>query len=198
MPKRLLCAGQPLGLIVLAGGSGRRMRRNKALLPVPGGTLIERLLNQLEGFFAETLISVSEEEPFRFLGRRLVSDEAPDLGPMHGICRCLSLTSREKNLVIACDIPDVDLDVLRAMCSAAETAEIVVPVADSGRREPLLAIYSRSLVGEMQRLLEAGERSLLPLLDRCSTRTLVLEDAGWLLNLNTERDYLDFLERLGR
>jgi len=43
----------PYSLIVLAGGGSRRMNQDKALLPVKEGTLIEYILQQMDGYFVD-------------------------------------------------------------------------------------------------------------------------------------------------
>ena len=50
-------------LLVLAGGSSRRMRTPKALLPVAGRSLLEWVLDRLAGEFPETLVAAAPESP---------------------------------------------------------------------------------------------------------------------------------------
>jgi molybdopterin-guanine dinucleotide biosynthesis protein A len=59
MKRGLRCGGKPMTAIVLAGGRSRRMKADKAALPVPGGTLLGRVLGQVAPHFDEVLISVS-------------------------------------------------------------------------------------------------------------------------------------------
>jgi len=191
----ILCGGRPLTLIVLAGGESRRMKGEKALLPVPGGTLIERIIGQLAGYFTEVLISVSHPGPYAFLDHRLVVDQKSGQGPMMGIKSALDISQHEKNFVIACDIPDVDISFLKKVIDLAEDHDIVIPVSSAGRLEPLFAVYSQSVLPEIISLQKKGERSLLPLYDRCRTKYLAMGDVPWFKNLNTKEDLKEFLRR---
>ena len=194
--KQFRCNGRPLSLIVLAGGSSRRMERDKALLPVGGATLIEYIIAQVKDRFAETLVSVSNPEKYNFLPHKIVVDEKPGFGPMMGIQSALLASTNEKNFVIGCDIPRVNLSFLKKLVKKAENSEIVIPVSEGRRLEPLFAIYSKSVRPEMRRLLNSGTTSLLPLFELCLTHCMTIEKTAWFKNLNTTEDYENFLKLL--
>jgi molybdopterin-guanine dinucleotide biosynthesis protein A len=196
MKKLFRSNGNPLNLIVLAGGSSRRMKKDKALLPVDGTTLIEYIIDQVKDRFAEILISVSNPAKFDFLPYEIVVDERPGLGPMMGIQSALQVSSNERNFIIGCDIPKVNLSFVEDMVNRAGDAEIVVPVSEGRRLEPLFAIYSKTVQPEMKKLLDSGTTSLLPLFEVCQTHYMTIEKAAWFKNLNTTEDYQDFLKQI--
>jgi molybdopterin-guanine dinucleotide biosynthesis protein A len=197
--RKIRCAGRPMTAIVLAGGRGRRMMADKAGLDVGGRTLLEHVLAQLAPRFDEILISVSPGRSEGLAGKKLrpetgmVEDEAPDLGPLGGILAGLKAAANDACAVIACDIPDIDLSLLRALARAAADADIAVPVDPMGRREPLFAIYRRPVVPAIDALLRSGERSVLPLFERCRTAAVDIGDGRRLRNLNTRGDYESYL-----
>ncbi len=186
----------PYTLIILAGGSSRRMNQDKALLPVGRGTLIEYVLQQLEEYFGETLVSVSESDKFKFLNQKLVVDEKQGFGPLMGIKSALAVSQHEKNFVIACDIPKIPYKVLDKILLQGKNFDIVVPVSPSGRVEPLFAVYSKSILPLMEELIEDHIHSLLPLYDMCKTDYVTLDMDSILKNLNTKQDYEVFLRQL--
>jgi molybdopterin-guanine dinucleotide biosynthesis protein A len=186
----------PYSLIVLAGGDSRRMNQDKALLPVGKGTLIEFVLQQLEEYFGETLVSVSESDKFKFLNQKLVVDEKQGYGPLMGIKSALAVSQHEKNFVIACDIPKIPSEVLDKILLQGHNFDIVVPVSPSGRIEPLFAVYSKSILPQMEQLIKDNIHSLLPLFDMCKTDYVKLDSDSWLKNLNTTQDYEVFLRQL--
>jgi molybdopterin-guanine dinucleotide biosynthesis protein A len=223
MERRIRCGGKPMTVIVLAGGLGRRMNADKARLPVPGGTLLGRVLGQVGPLFDEVLVSVSPGQnvdlgaaqvtntpPSRRSGvvraasggkaekenrfqSKIIRDELPGLGPMAGILACLKAAANDACAVVACDIPDIDAPLLRELARAAAEAEIAVPITPKGNFEPLFAVYRKAVIPEIEELLRTGERSLLPLFGRCRTAVLRLEDASWLRNLNTREDYESYI-----
>ncbi len=195
MKELFLCNDQPLSLVVLAGGSSRRMQGDKALLPAPQGTLIEYILKQLEEHFDELLISVSNREKFAFLKKTLVVDEKPGEGPMMGIKSALQASKNERCFVIACDIPDIDLSFLQRLIQESGHSDITLPISSGDRLEPLFAVYSKSALPEMEKLLDQGILSLLPLFELCSVQYVSLGENTWFKNLNTHKDYKDFLKQ---
>jgi molybdopterin-guanine dinucleotide biosynthesis protein A len=194
MKELFLCNGRPLTLVVLSGGSSRRMQWDKALLPVPEGTIIEHILKNLEDHFDEVLISVSDKEKLAFLNRRLIVDDKPGEGPMMGIKTALKASKNEKNFVIACDIPVVDFSFLKKLIQEAGLFDIAIPISQGGRKEPLFGVYTKSVLLEMEKLLGENVFSLLPLFKRCRVRYVPLGENTWFKNLNTRRDYEDFLD----
>jgi len=109
--------------IVLAGGRGRRMKADKAGLAVGGRTLLEHVLDQLEPYFEDLLISVSggqrTKPAFGGVSFTTVKDETPGLGPLGGILSGLRAAMNDACVVLACDIPDIDVPMLRALARAA-------------------------------------------------------------------------------
>lgn len=194
--KKITCGGRPMTAIVLAGGRGLRMKADKAGLAVGGRTLLEHVLSQLEPHFSEILISVSPGQKIRFASGRTVEDGTPGQGPLGGILAGLKAAANDASAVVACDIPDINVPLLRSLARAAGDAEIAVPVGPAGHFEPLFAVFRKSAIPEIEELLQAGERSILPLFGRCRTTVLRIEDAAWLRNLNTRTDYESYIRSL--
>ena len=202
MKRKIRCAGKPMTAIVLAGGRGRRMKAEKAGLDVGGRTLLEHVLAQIEPYFDEVLISLSPGQSLRISEKaragtpRTVEDATPGLGPLGGMLAGLKAARHGACAVIACDIPEIDLPLLRSVARAARDADIAVPVGPAGLREPLFAVYRKSVVPEVEALLALGERSVLPLFGRCRTSVVRFDDAGRIRNLNTREDYESYLRSL--
>ncbi|MCJ7580936.1 MAG: molybdenum cofactor guanylyltransferase [Candidatus Aminicenantes bacterium] len=186
----------PYSLIILAGGDSRRMNQDKALLPVGEGTLIEYVLEQIKSHFIDTILSISESDKFKFLNQKLVVDEKKGYGPLMGIKSALAASPNEKNFVMACDIPKIPLKLLDKILLKGQNFDIVVPVTPKGRIEPLFAVYSKSILPQMEQLIEDNIHSLLPLFDICKTGYVKLNTESLLKNLNTRKDYEDFLQQL--
>jgi molybdopterin-guanine dinucleotide biosynthesis protein A len=203
MRRKIRSGGRPMTAVVLAGGRGRRMKADKAGLDVGGRTLLEHVLAQVEPLFDEVLVSLSpgqDAPPLPAASRaRAVPDARPGLGPIGGLLAGLKAARTEACAVIACDIPEIDVPLLRTLAEAAADAEIAVPVGPSGLHEPLFAVYRRSIIPEIESLLGRGERSLLPLYKTCRTAVVRFDEPGRIRNLNTREDYEDFLRlHLGR
>jgi len=199
--------------IVLAGGRGRRMKADKAGLAIGGQTLLEHVLDQVWPYFDEVIVGISPGQKLASLSRRgasgplrqdspsrastrrvrIVEDETPGLGPIGGVLAGLRAARNESCAVVACDIPDIPIPLLRSLARAAGDQVIAVPAGPSGLYEPLLAVYKRAIVPEIDSLLAAGERSLLPLYERCRTSAVQIGPGIRLRNLNTRADYEAYL-----
>ncbi len=199
--------------IVLAGGRGRRMKADKAGLAVGDRTLLEHVLGQIAPYFDEVLVSASKGQelgsrpagggeggasPARSprkgcSGFRIVEDELEGRGPIGGILAGLKAARHNACAVVACDIPDIDIPLLRSLAREAGNKEIAVPVGPARHYEPLFAVYRKSIVPRIEALLDGGERSLLPLYGTCRTAVVRFEDAGLIRNLNTRADYEAYL-----
>jgi molybdopterin-guanine dinucleotide biosynthesis protein A len=203
--RKVRCGGKPMTAIVLAGGRGLRMKADKAGLAVGDRTLLEHVLWQLVPCFEEILVSVSKGQnlglkqpprPGESPRIGIIDDDIPGQGPLGGILAGLKAAANDASAVVACDIPDINVPLLRSLARAAGDSEIAVPVGPAGHFEPLFAVYRKSAIPEIETLLQAGERSILPLFGRCRTTVLRLEDAAWLRNLNTRADYESYIRSI--
>jgi molybdopterin-guanine dinucleotide biosynthesis protein A len=160
-----------LSLVINAGGESRRMGRSKALLPLPpyGEPLIRHVLRRLAPLVTgNTIIVTGDPQLVAVLnpvdGVRCIPDHYPDAGPLGGMATGLRNVSGWA-LMIACDLPLVDLAVCQYLVELAHEAEsdatwpwlAVVPVVDT-IRQPLHAVYHRQALPALEKQLAAGER----------------------------------------
>jgi molybdenum cofactor guanylyltransferase len=178
--------------VVLAGGRSRRMGTDKSMLLIDGQPMIEHICQQLRGTFAKVLISANDTEKFSFLGLEVIPDRIPDQGPLRAVASALEASQTELNLIIGCDIPQIRLPVARRMLAEAEDADVVIPVTEDGKEQPLFAVYRRSIRRRMDAALESGARRLADIYSLCRVRRIELGDADWFANLNTRADYERF------
>ncbi len=180
--------------IVLAGGESSRMGRDKATLPLGEMSMTGHIVSQLQGHFESVIISAAEEGVHEALGLPVVVDSKRGCGPLMGIAEALSQTKREKNFIIACDTPEVDMPLVRRMLELANGGcEAVVPRYSDGRIEPLYGIYSKGLEPVIREMLRSGERRVRSLFDRCRTEYFDLPEGCEIINLNTPEEYKAYL-----
>jgi len=183
--------------IVMAGGRSSRMGTDKSLLPVNGRPIIESICEQLRGHFDRILISADEQEKLTFLGFEVVPDEIVGQGPLMGIASALEASNSELNLVVACDIPNIDMGRVQEMLAEADRigADVVIPTTGKGKFEPLFAVYRRSVLEAAKKVLAAGGRKISDIFDLCKVKYIDLGDADWLVNLNTRAEYEEFRKK---
>jgi molybdopterin-guanine dinucleotide biosynthesis protein A len=187
---------EPVAAIILAGGRSRRMRREKALLPVCGRTMIEALIDQVRPHFAAMLVSAGDMRKFAFLGLPVIEDETPGEGPLPAILTALRASPCRLNFIMACDIPCIDAAFLRRMLALAPVSDIVVPRYRDGKFEPLFAAYARVVVPVIERQVAAGDLRISSLYAACRTAFVPMDGQSWFRNLNTLEEYHAYLKSL--
>ncbi|MBN2207805.1 MAG: NTP transferase domain-containing protein [Candidatus Coatesbacteria bacterium] len=181
--------------IVLAGGASNRMGCDKSLLPVDGRPLIEHVAAQLAPHLDELIISTSDRSVHAIPGAKMVADAETGIGPLMGICTCLQASSKDTNAVVACDIPEVDVLLLRRMIALSEDCDAVIPTRGEGIFEPLFAVYNKSIIPAMRSLLERGSRKISDVFNHARVRYPEIGQTIELKNLNTMTDYRDYIRR---
>ncbi|MHC4440462.1 MAG: NTP transferase domain-containing protein [Planctomycetota bacterium] len=178
--------------IIMAGGGSRRMGTDKSMLEIEGRLIIERICQQLAGCFEQILISSNDAEKFAFLGFDVVTDKVPEQGPLMGIASALEASANEVNFVVACDIPLIERRKVRRILFEAvnSEADIIVPVTNDGKYEPLFAVYRRSAVIAINKVLSSGGRKISDVFNLCRVKKVEL--GATLVNLNTTAEYEEF------
>jgi len=182
-------------VIILAGGMSQRMKSDKSMLPIEGIPMVEHIHGQLGAHFKQTLVSANDVEKYAFLGSKVVPDKTPGLGPLMGIMSALVASEHDLNFVTACDMPEIDMALVRRMLREADGFDGVVPIAH-GRLEPLFAVYRKSVIDVFQDVLARGKRRIRDAFDECSIKYLDITEAEPLKNLNTREEYTEFISRL--
>lgn len=181
--------------IILAGGNSSRMEGNdKSLLPVNGIPMIQHIVNQLEGF-DEIIIGSNHADKYAFLKLPVIPDIEESKGPLMGILSCLNASKNEINFVTACDIPTLNMVLIDKMISLATTHEIVMPVSENDKYEPLFAVYHKSVKTHALQLLQNNKRSVLDLFSCVKPYFVDFNNSDWYQNLNYKKDYLEFIRK---
>ena len=155
------------------------MGRDKALLEFRGRTLLEHVAEQVAAATGSATI-VGPPERYAHLGLPVVADGRPDAGPLAGIEAALLNSPLPRILVVACDMPDVPLQLLRTLMN--QEGSCVMPRTEDGRIHPLCAVWSKTLLAAIQASLDAGNYKVLD----CLQPTDVKEVSwGSLANANT-------------
>jgi molybdopterin-guanine dinucleotide biosynthesis protein A len=145
--------------IILAGGKNLRLGRNKALETLDGKSLIEHVIERVEPL-SERILIVTSREKFDLpvsVKAEMLADLYPDKGPLGGIYTGLAASRSLYNIVVACDMPFLNTELLNYMLGLSRDYDAVVPRLEEGMIEPLHSIYSRGCLDNMQKRLESNE-----------------------------------------
>lgn len=193
----------PFSLAIIAGGQSRRMGRDKAFVQLGGKSLIQRLLERTANLGqAETLLITNKPAAYAHLQLSMHGDALPGKGSLGGIYTALLNAASEFVLVLACDMPFVNGDLLRFMIAQIDTnIDIVVPRVD-GYPQGLHAIYRKTCLQPIHAQLEANRLKIIRFYGQMRVRYLdeadyapFAADGRSFTNLNTPEELAE-AERL--
>lgn len=129
--------------ILLAGGKSKRMGKDKAFINYLGKELYRYPLEILEHFCDDIIISSSNQK-FLETGHKICPDEITGLGPMGGIYTCLKESQHEYSIVLGCDTPMINHQVIRELIANISQHSIIVAMNAEGFPESLIGIYKKT------------------------------------------------------
>lgn len=167
---------------------------NKALLDLGGKPVIERVAAVLKSVFPEVLLITNTPEVFRFLRLPAYGDLIPGHGSLGGLYTGLRVCSCDHAFLAACDMPFIQERVVRYMAGLVDGYDVVAPKIH-GLWEPLHAIYSRTCLPHIERLMNANDLKIINFFDQVSILEVTETDLArfdpecrFVLNVNTPED----------
>lgn len=151
--------------IILAGGQGRRMGREKALVPLLGVPLIARVLERLAPQVQAVAISANGD-PARFgFGLPVLPDRPGEtgLGPLAGIRAGLDWAAglgAEALVSVATDTPFLPEDLVERLVAAGKVSGGAAHAQSFGRDHYTAALWPVTDRPRIEALFAAGERRM--------------------------------------
>ncbi len=178
--------------IILAGGASKRMGKDKGLCDFKGKPLVQHSINILEPICKTILISTNNNSGYKQFGFETVGDEFRNIGPIGGIYSSLKQSPNNDNLVISCDTPFLDGDLLKTVLSFRQSYDIVVPQYRNSYFEPLAAYYSREIIPVLLDSISKKDYKLINLFEKVRFRSVSIdadaENINRFKNINTPKD----------
>lgn len=185
---------RPISCVVLAGGAGKRLGTDKAFLRIGDRTLIERIVEKIARIGDEVVIVTNSPHKYDHLGAKLVGDVYPGKGSLGGIYSGLKAAHNHHSLVVACDMPFLDLRLLRYMILLSPGQDVVIPRVGV-LTEPLHAIYSKQCLQPIERVLASGGRRIIDFFPEVQVRYVEEQEVNLFdprhlsfFNINTPAD----------
>lgn len=161
--------------LVLAGGTSRRMGRDKAFLELDGRPLIEIVVERMAGVCAEVLIVAGDVRPYAGLGVPLVEDRFRGVGVLGGLHAGLEAAAHELTLAVGCDMPFLNPDLLRAFAGWADGFDVAV-LRQGEYVEPLHGAYRRTCLPAIEAAIRARRRRIVSFFPHVRVRYVTTDD----------------------
>lgn len=181
--------------IILAGGKSIRMGRNKAFLKLKGKTFIEHQVDLLREIFDKIIISANTPSEYEYLNLPVFKDIFPEKGPLGGIYTGLINSSSFYTFMLACDMPFVEVELIRHLKSLTEGHDVVVPQSNRGL-EPLHAFYSKNCIEPIKREIDRNKLRIISFFPEVNVKIVKLDSLTSsksfkhsIKNLNTVKEY---------
>ncbi len=189
----------PITISILAGGKSSRMGRDKAFVPFNGRPLIQTIIDTLSGLGDELMIISNTPADYAQFGLPLFSDRYMDHGSLGGLHTAVYHAAHPHALIVACDMPYLNRDLLRHLISLRHEADIVVP-RWTRFPEPLHAVYSKSCLPAIEKKLSAEQLKIIRFYEEMNVRYVDREEIERVggngrsfANINTPQE----LQRMG-
>lgn len=172
--------------IILAGGESRRMGQDKAFLEVDGQLLMDRVLGAIRALADDVIIVTNAPEKYTAFPARLARDAYPGTGALGGIYTGLLMAEHPCGLVVACDMPFLNVDLLCYMAGLVWQYDVVMPylgdeelptdvrtTRDTARARdlhPLHAIYCKQCLGPIEKAIRRGDLRTIAFLPEVNVR----------------------------
>jgi molybdopterin-guanine dinucleotide biosynthesis protein A len=141
------------------------------------------------------IISNQVEDYLQF-GLPVYPDVIPGVGALGGVYSALYHAKTEYVLLLAVDMPFIELALLDYLLRTAQGFDVAIPkVSDKGFLEPFRAVYSRRCLFSIKKMIAAGKRRVISFFEDVSVRVIEPEEIEKFdpqgisfFNLNTPED----------
>lgn len=186
--------------VILAGGLGRRIGGDKALIPLADRPLIAHVRDRLAPQVAALVVNANGDAArLAFLGLPVIADGVPDHpGPLAGVLTGLEHAAAHGHTAIITaptDCPFLPTDLVARLAAAIPSGgpPSIICAASGGRRHPVAALWPVALAADLRTaLVDQGIRRMEQAMDRHPVVTVPFADTppDPFFNVNTADDLL--------
>ena len=181
--------------IILAGGESRRMGHDKGLCEFNGKTLVEYAITLVSEFTDKIIISSNNIAEYQQFGYPVVADKYKNIGPIGGIYSAIQYSTTEKNIIVSCDSPFLDVKLFELLLSYSDKYQVVMPSHGNGLLEPLAAYYSQQILPKIEESIKENDYKLINIFNKVLYKIVNVEHKDFFTkqlfsNFNTPDDLL--------
>lgn len=186
--------------LVLAGGKSTRMGKDKGMIPYHGMPQREYLYHLLSRVCEQTYVSIRPDQKSDFPeDMQSIVDDNKYKGPYNGLLSAHNKFPDVAWLVLACDLPLIDLASLQELIAARDPNVLATAFAqkEDPLPEPLCAIWEPHALDDSIGYLDSGNGTCpRKFLINNETKLVFPSNPNVLLNANSEEEYKEAVVRL--
>jgi len=179
--------------VILAGGKSSRLSgEDKGLMDFRGQEMINHVLVIVKPKVSEVLISANRNiDLYENFGKVIADDLENFQGPLAGISKALKVCSTPYLLILPCDSPFVDDELIDDLISRMEETEVDICVAHDGSiMHATFAIINVNLSSNLEEFLLNGGRKMAIWYRQHNIERIDVSDRLQVLtNLNKPEDF---------
>jgi len=181
----------PLYGLVLSGGKSTRMGRDKGQISYHGKPQRLFLADILTQLCEKTFLSVRTIEGEKEEGFPLLADSFYDLGPFGGIASAFRSTPNVAWMVVACDLPLLDLSTLKYLTENRNPSAVATAFNSPWNEfpEPLISIWEPRSYPVLLQFLAQGYSCPRKVLINAPVQLIDVPDGKKLMNVNQPEEY---------
>lgn len=195
-----MITGPKLFGLVLAGGKSTRMGKDKGLIAYHGRPQRDHLYDLLDQVCEQAFVSVRGDQVGDLPeGFERIVDKDEFRGPYNGLLSAHRAHPGAAWLVLACDLPLLDLPSLKELVKARDPEVMATSFAnvENPLPEPLCAIWEPRALEASIAYLQAGNGTCpRKFLINNEVKLVFPKNAHVLLNANSEEDYKEAMAKL--
>ncbi len=187
-----------LNALILAGGKSTRMGENKATMWYQDTIQIERLTTILQSKVESVFVSCRQDQDIKTDLPKLY-DRVQGAGPLGAITNTFRSFPNQAWLVVACDLPLLDSEVLDQLISSRSVKHTATAFLneETGFAEPLITIWEPKSYLRMLQFEALGFTCPRKVLINSNTHLIKPKDSAKLMNVNTPEEYQKASKLLG-
>ena len=172
--------------IILAGGKSTRMGSDKGLMKLNNIAFVQHIIDAVKPLVNETII-ISDNQKHDAFGLKRYNDIISNVGPLGGLYTGLHYSKTEVNLVISCDVPMINSELILELLKNYSSEYDVIQTKSNEKTMPLVAIYNKACLPETEKWIKKGQLRVREFVASRKLKTITLNEKleAQLFNINT-------------
>lgn len=175
--------------IILAGGKSSRMGTDKGFVSYNNKPFVEHIIKAMQPL-VDDIIIISNNKNYEIFGFDCYNDLVKNAGPLAGIYTGLKYSKTENNLIVSCDVPLINTEVLQKLTEQTNDSSEVIQLQSKRKNMPLIAMYKKQCMNIFKEELKQDQRKVKKALEKCDVKTVVVDSdfEKHTTNINTIKD----------